>query len=102
MHVGHSCSLPFCFFTLNGRKKKNNIQYTNSEQRSYPCVYEVDHDNPRYSIAYTVINVNKRKLYTFLYSFIPMAYRSFYVIESLFISKIEKCLWSTVPNYTFM
>ena len=66
------------------------------------CVYEVDHDNPRYSIAYTVINANKRKLYTFLYFIIPMAYRSFCVIESLFISTIEKCLWITVANYTFM
>ena len=65
-------------------------------------MYEVDHDNPRYSIAYTVISVNKRKLYTFLYSIIQMAYHSFHVIESLFIPTIEKCLWITVANYPFM
>ena len=65
------------------RKKQRKIYLQRT--KSYPCVYAVDHDNQRYSIAYTVINVNKRKLYTFLYSIIPLTYRSFYVIESLYI-----------------
>ena len=89
MQVGHSCSLLFCFFTLNGRKKETAYTLAN---KGLIHVYEVDHDNSRYSIAYTVINVNKRKLYTFLYSIIPMAYHSFHAIESLFIPTIEKWL----------